>query len=199
MEKILEETKRPREKYYKTKLTLAALVLFAVFAGLYTPILAATGIFDYATDSPQVELDTLQLDELGVDTDSLEADINRIIMNMNSAQQGTHFLLGGVAGLIFSRSTAGLTVGVIKELVDFTDYSINGKLSREHLIDTSVDLAFWFLGGFVGFYVLGFVQDAFRENNIRGPRDLTFFLGNGSWTFLRRKKVGRRVEPPQLT
>ncbi|OGI99988.1 hypothetical protein A3H53_00260 [Candidatus Nomurabacteria bacterium RIFCSPLOWO2_02_FULL_40_10] len=179
---------RLQPKHYRTKFTLALAVLIIVFVGLYSQFFVAIGLFNYIADPPRVELDALRLERIGVDVDALENDIHRVVVSMNNAQQGTHFLSGAVAGFIFSQPTAGLTVGLLKEFVDLTGHYRAGTINKGYFIDTIVDVLFWFLGGFVGFYVLSAVHDFLHEHRIRGPRDLTVFVGKKSWKFLRRKK-----------
>ena len=178
-------TKRVSPKYKrmikKTKknnrfnLLFATLITIVVVAGLQSQILISWGILDLSHEKPVVELDVLA--RLGVDANALEEDVTRLVSKMSNAQQGTHFILGTISGFIFSQPTAGLTVGLLKESLDFINNSRSGRVNNEYFVDAAVDTAFWALGGFVGFYVLSALYGVFQENNISGPKDLIVFVG----------------------
>jgi len=172
-----EKTKRSR----RLKSLIAVVTLLVVFVGLYSQLFVSLGIFNFNHQKPVVELDALEV--LGVDSNTLEKDITRMVANMSNAQQGNHFVFGVIAGLVFSQPAAGVTVGLIKEALDFFNNYADGLINGSYFIDSFVDIVFWALGGFVGFYLLVPLYDIFRENKIKNPKDLVMFLS---------KKIFRR-------
>lgn len=186
--KIEEELKSPKPKHRRAKTILAFIILAIVFWGLHSQLFISLGIFDFTAREPQrIELDVLQLDKIGVDVETFEADINHLVANMNNAQQGTHFLLGMISGLMFLQPTAGFTVGVIKELYDFTQNYRGGYLNKGYFLDAFVDIFFWFSGGFVGFYILSSLFNSLQTNSIRSPKDLVVHLGKKAWWKMKSK------------
>lgn len=174
-------TKEER-KNHRFKLLAAVVITVMVYWGLQSQILVSAGVLNLNHQKPVVELDALA--RLGVDTDALEGDVTHLVATMSNAQQGNHFIFGMVSGLIFSQPAAGLTVGIIKESVDFVNNYRDGLISASYFVDSVVDTTFWALGGFVGFYLLTAIYGIFRENNINNPKDLVVFLG---------KKFSRRA------
>jgi hypothetical protein len=167
-------TKEER-KNHRFKLLMAVIITAVVFVGLQSQVLVRVGILSLNHQKPVVELDALA--KLGVDTDALERDVTRLVATMSNAQQGNHFIFGMISGLIFSQPAAGLTVGILKESVDFVNNYRDGRIGGSYLIDAVVDTTFWALGGFVGFYLLSAIYGIFRENDINNPKDLVVFLG----------------------
>lgn len=162
------------KKNYRFKLLISVIIVLVVLVGLNSRIFVRMGILDFNTEKPVIELDAFA--KVGVDVDSLERDINRMVANMSNAQQGNHFIFGMISGLIFSQPTAGLTVGIIKESLDFVNNYRDNRINGGYFIDAFIDTAFWALGGFVGFYLLSAVYEMFRANNIKNPKDLVLFL-----------------------
>lgn len=170
----------------RSRLFIAAAITSIVFVGLNSHLFISLGILNFSPEEPQkVELDALA--QLGVNVDWLERDLNRMVANMSNAQQGNHFAFGIISGLIFSQPTAGLSVGLIKETIDFLNNFRDGNINSGYFIDTLVDIIFWALGGFVGFYLLTSTYELFHSNNIKSPKDLAAFLG---------KKVFRKNSMP---
>lgn len=180
---------REHGKIYREKkrLILAIAIFLIVLVGFHSRLFTALGIYNYSSQSPRIELDVLQLQRFGIDADALESDVNRLVVSMNNAQQGTHFLLGMISGLVFSHPLAGLSVGILKESYDFIKTARRGDVNKEYFIDASVDTAFWFLGGFVGFYLLSLFFDFLQSRNIRSPKRLLLLLGKGAWRAVRKK------------
>lgn len=162
-------------------------MLLGVVAGLYSQFFVSLGIFNFTANRPErIELDALGLSQFGVDVDTVENDINRFVASANNAQQGTHFLLGAISGLIFSRATAGFSVGIIKELYDFIQNYRGNHINYGYFIDAAIDISFWFAGGFVGFYFLSALYDVFHHYGIHNPKGLLVFLG--------KKVLGKNIE-----
>ena len=166
---------KEERKNHRLNLLISVLITIIVLVGLQFQVFVSWGILDFNHQRPVVELDALA--NLGVDIDVLESDITHLVATMGSAQQGSHFIFGMISGLIFSQPIAGLTVGVIKESVDFVNNYREGLIGRDYFIDSVVDTVFWALGGFVGFYLLSAIYGIFRENKINSLRDLVVFLG----------------------
>ncbi|MEK9194252.1 MAG: hypothetical protein AAB884_00360 [Patescibacteria group bacterium] len=164
-------------KNYRQKLLIATIISVVVFVSLQTDLFVSLGLLNHASNKPQLQLNALNLAALGMDSRQIEKDVNRMIANMSNAQQGSHFFSGVISGLVFSQPWAGLTVGLIKESVDFTNNYRRDQINREYFIDATIDTIFWALGGYVGFYLLTAIYEIFRENKIRGPKDLIVFLG----------------------
>ena len=171
-----------KQKNRRLKLLVAIIITVVVVIGLNSRLFVSWGILDFNADKPVIELDVLA--RVGVNTDALEKDINRMVANVSNAQQGNHFIFGIISGLIFSQPTAGLTVGLIKESLDFVNNYRDNRINGGYFIDAFVDTIFWALGGFVGFYLLSVIYDMFRQNSIKSPKDLVVFLGR---KFSRRK------------
>ena len=175
-----QNNKIAKTKHPRSRLLAAVIIALVVLVGLQSRLFISLGLLNYTAVKPQLELDALNLASLGLDADQIEKDVNRLIANMSNAQQGNHFFFGIISGLIFSQPAAGLTVGLMKEAVDFLNNYRGDRINSDYFIDAAVDTAFWALGGFVGFYLLTTIYEMFQLNNIRSPKDLILFLGKKS-------------------
>lgn len=185
----MEQNKTAKIKHSRSRFFAAVVITLVVLVGLHSRLFISLGFLNYTANKPQLELDALNLAALGFDADQIEKDVNRLIANMSNAQQGNHFMFGVVSGLIFSQPTAGLTVGLIKEAVDFLNNYRRDQINGGYFVDAVVDTVFWALGGFVGFYFLATIYEVFQSNNIRNPKDLVVFLGKKNL----RKKISESV------
>lgn len=186
---IKEKVEKLKPKHYRAKLVLSLIILLTVAGGLYWRFFETLGIFDFTSSRPQqAQLDETLLARLGFDTTAFEQDVDRLVRNMNNAQQGTHFLLGMISGLVFSQPTAGFTVGLIKEAYDFIQNYRGGHINTGYVVDAAVDTSFWLAGGFVGFYFLSALYDIFREQGIRNPKDIFLYIGKKVSLRRRNKK-----------
>ena len=183
---------RLRPKHYRAKLLLSLVILVFVGVGILFNWFVRTGVFNFSSHSNQlyVELGSLNLEQYGIPGDLIEGDLNRFISSMNNAQEGVHFLLGVISGFVFTQVTAGFSVGLIKEAYDLINTARLDQLNRGYLIDTTVDLIFWSLGGIVGFYLLTGLYDLFREHEIDGIRDLFRYVRRSALRWWNDRKKG---------
>lgn len=177
----------------RAKLTLALLILIIAFIGLNSRLFISWGLFSANGHKSQtIELDALQLERIGISPEPIEQKIEQLVANMNNAQQGTHFLLGMVSGLILAQPHAGLTVGIIKEIYDFLQGYRTSNLTSGYMTDAIVDTLFWFAGGLVGFYILSATYDELRNKNIRGAKGTIQF---GLHKLFKRKGAENESRP----
>jgi hypothetical protein len=101
-------------------------------------------------------------------------------LKLNGAQQGVHFLEGMVTSLIFAHPLTGFSFGFLKELFDFGRYIKKDSWNRRSFADGLLDLSFWTLGGFAGFYAMIPLHGFLIKNQIRKLRDLVGFIRRGS-------------------
>jgi len=180
---IKQKIEQLRPKHYRTKFALALVILILVSVGLNTTLFISWGWFNFTSHPPvRIQFTNLQIpiiEQIGFNVDEFENDINRLVSNMNNAQQGTHFLMGMISGLIFSQPMAGLSVGIIKEAYDFTTNYRAGHLNKGYFFDAITDTSFWLAGGIVGFYILSGLYDLFRTHKIRSVRKLFSTMRKG--------------------
>jgi len=156
-----EHDKRAVFKDGKIKIVLAYLILLFVIIGLNTAFFASLGLFNFTT-TPTFE--------------DLDITLNYFNLKLNGAQQGVHFLEGMVAAVIFAHPVTGFSVGFLKEIFDFIGHLRDGTADRKAIFDALLDLSFWTVGGFAGFYAMIPLHGYLIRHRIRGVKDLTFFI-----------------------
>jgi hypothetical protein len=163
-----EHDKRAVFRNGKLKVILASLVLLIVVVGLNTALFTSFGLFNLNTN-PTFE--------------DLEITLDYLNIKLNGAQQGVHFLEGMVTAVIFAHPGTGFSVGFLKEIFDITGHIKAGTANIVTILDSLLDLSFWTIGGFAGFYAMIPLHGYLIKNNIKGVKDLTLFVSKK----LRRK------------
>ena len=155
IDKIKGRLKTPYKTSYQTvspfRGWLTALILIAMFVILNTSLLVSTKPFTTSQDLFYA-------------------------LKTKASNQGVHFLLGMISGFVFSHPASGMTVGILKEIADLSILIKHGELTTDQILISIIDVIFWSLGSFAGYYGIDIAHYFFGKHDIRGVKDLSEFL-----------------------